>query len=201
MVSHDFKGWFVYGSQLYQTTTKDSDTDVCLIGGIDTSNESWESDSYNIDSATFNQMLIDHHPTMLEGYSLQFHENMKQLFSFSEDVTLDINLQQLRTTHSHVSSNAFVKAKKKLTVSEDYNRYVSMKSLFHSLRILRFGTQIAIHGHIVEFSECQWLFREIQRDYEANSDEDVLELIKSKYKRLQNEYATTFRKYAPKAST
>ena len=62
-----------------------------------------------------------------------------------------LNKESLRSSCSKKSSNSWVKAKKKLTVSD--SPYIGKKSLFHSLRILDFAIQIAKNGKIVDYAE------------------------------------------------
>lgn len=200
-------GWFTYGSQIYGNVNEDSDTDFCYIGG-DTSIINPDNgihlingdDTFSdmVTSEQFNELLKQHHPVMLEGYSLQYHDNLKGKYQFSEKVIINIQLPILRKSFSTIASNSFVKARKKLMIAKDYNRYASMKSLFHSLRLLQFGTQIAMNGYIVDFRECNNLHEMVVKDYTNYSDSELLSTIIPQYKIIYNEYATEFRKYAPK---
>lgn len=186
-------GYFIYGSQLYGTTTSQSDIDCAVIGEYDYNGT---VDSYYSPS-TFKDMLHKHEPTAMEGYSLQFVDVSNTFHNFDSRIIIDIDLGQLRAMYSGFSSNSFSKAKKKLKVEKDYDRYASMKSLFHCIRIPIFGTQIAKNGFISNFREANDIFHEIVNDYNK-TDGEVLELIGSKYKKIRNEVSTEFRKYAPK---
>ena len=83
-------GWFTYGSQIYGNVNEDSDTDFCYIGG-DTSIINPDNgihlingdDTFSdmVTSEQFNELLKQHHPVMLEGYSLQYHDNLKRQIS------------------------------------------------------------------------------------------------------------------------
>lgn len=95
-------------------------------------------------------------------------------------------------------SNSFVKAKKKLLVEKDFDPYISMKSLWHSIRMYEFASQFAKDGVVYDFEACNDLFDEIQRDYNEHSIEEMLGLITSKYKPIQNKAATKFKLYYPK---
>src|SRR5690606_16367271 len=103
-----------------------------------------------------------------------------------------LNLTQLRRSISAVASNSFVKCKKKLIKGPDYNPYIAKKSLFHSLRILDFGIQIATHGKIMDFSSCNHLYRDIM-----SIESDDWEIFKEKYTPLANSLKSKFKKVAP----
>ena len=92
---------------------------------------------------------------------------------------------------SQKANHSFVKAKKKIEVEKDY--YVGWKSLFHSLRILVFGIQIAKEGCISDYSAANDYWHEIR---EANQYD--WSYFKSKYQPEHNRLATEFRKLAPK---
>lgn len=104
----------------------------------------------------------------------------------------------VRREVSKKCSNSFVKAKKKLLVEKDFDPYVSMKSLWHSIRMYEFANQFAKAGEVYDFESCNKLFEEIRQDYENHSVHDMLELITSKYKPKQNRVASVFKLNFPK---
>jgi hypothetical protein len=82
-----------------------------------------------------------------------------------------------------------VKCKKKLE-QDDY--HIGVKSLFHSLRIPMFATQIAISGRITDFSCANFIWDKIKRKrwtWEELDDE---------FRELRNQIQTDFRKVAEK---
>lgn len=186
-------GYYIYGSQLYGTTDQYSDVDIAVIG----SHKSKKDADSVYSKERFEYLLSVHEPTAMEGYSLQFVDVSRTFHEFDKPISIEIDKQQLRGMYSNFSSNSFVKAKKKLTVLDDYDRRSSMKSLFHSLRIPMFGIQIAQHGHIVDFRVANDIYNEIVIDYNR-PDSEVLELISTKYKIMRNSIMTEFREYAPK---
>ena len=104
----------------------------------------------------------------------------------------------IRHAISSKCSNSFVKAKKKLIVEKDYDRYASMKSLFHSIRIAVFACRFAKDG-VINPTECKDLYEEIKNFYDNHSDEEVLkELTSGKFKNKYNETMSRFRLYHPK---
>ena len=85
------------------------------------------------------------------------------------------------------------KHEKKLEVEKNFNPLVAKKNLFHVLKILLFGKQIAKYGKIIDYKEANNYFYDIM-NIESN---DWL-VFKNKYQPIANELKTEFRKYAPK---
>lgn len=73
---------------------------------------------------------------------------------------------KLRQEFSAVSSNSWVKAKKKMTVEKDLDMRCGAKSLSHSIRLLMEAVQIAEEGGITDFRCSAGLHREIMADLE-----------------------------------
>ena len=71
-----------------------------------------------------------------------------------------LNKTKLRHATSHISSNSWVKAKKKLEAGEER---VALKSLFHSIRIPMFASQIATNGKISNFDAANFIWRRLTK--------------------------------------
>lgn len=191
--SKDFLCVYPYGSRVYECNL-DGDEDLLII--MDTEDKKHET-QYSLGyrdmsfyaKNSFQEMLLNHDIIALECFFLP--ENLKQKENIAFDFELD--LKKLRHSVSHVSSNSFVKAKKKLTVEKDFNPYIGKKSLFHSLRILKFGIQIAEFGRIVNYAEANHLWDEIISD-KSEKWEDY----KIKYQPMYNQLKSEFKKIAPK---
>lgn len=97
--------------------------------------------------------------------------------------------EMVRRQFSRTASNSWVKAKKKLTVPDSYDPYVAKKSLWHSLRILMFGTQIVEVGRISDYAEANGLYGEIMA---GPDDWDELD---KRYRPLRNELRSRFRSH------
>ena len=131
----------------------------------------------------------------LETY-YQMHEDDKELFEF----TLD--LDKLRRKVSAVCSNSWSKARKKLDIPEE-DDYLGLKSLFHSIRILSYGIDLARDGRIDfknvlidgEKIACSNFWKQLQYEY---SQGFRWKEFKAEYTSLQNSNATLFRTLAPK---
>lgn len=188
-------GYFVYGSSIYGNHDADSDIDIAVYGCFEKIFDDGSLIYENYEDFKKSVMLCE--PVSLEGYSLQFHRDFRDCWfyaPFEERIDLSI----LRTSISSKASNSFVKAKKKILIEKDFDIRSSMKSLFHSIRLLDFGRQMAYYGYIKDFSSCEEVWNKILKTYSTNDEEKILEEIKKEYKPLYNEYASKFKKLAPK---
>jgi hypothetical protein len=178
---------FCYGSWVYGTFNENSDRDFIVI--TDEVSGQYSDNLLNVSFFTkeeFQEKIWMHEPSALETYFLPKEMILKK----TNNYVFMLDKSKLRIQFSSKSSNSFVKAKKKLIVQKDYNPYVGKKSLFHSLRILLFGIQIAKFGKIVDYSEANKLLIPIMR---ANDWGELFE----KYKSLYNNLSSDFRKVAP----
>ncbi len=190
---------YPYGSRVYGTADETSDHDFIVVVTDNSTKEpkvQFRDQSldravdFTLYSASMFQKLLDiHEISAIECISLP-HDRLiisRQNFDFKLD------LKQLRDSVSARASNSWVKTKKKLTVLADYNPYIGKKSLFHSLRILMFGKQIAMFGKVVDFAVANHYWYEI-----VDANTDVWEYYKAKYQQAYNDMATQFRAVAPK---
>jgi hypothetical protein len=99
---------------------------------------------------------------------------------------------KIRHAISHVSSNSWVKCKKKLTVADEYK--TGIKSLFHSLRIPMFGTQIMQHGKITDFECANYIWDKLTSHY----NEWTWVELDDEFRPIHKSVLTEFRKVAPK---
>ncbi len=191
--NEDILETYMYGSRVYGNFRKNSDWDfiVILKDGKKLS-EQFSDNLININFYTatehlerLNEMEI----SALECLYLSEQFILKKNSNLYESFKLD--LIKLRHSLSAKSSNSWVKAKKKLTVPADYNDIVGKKSLWHSIRIIDFGIQIATKCSIVDYGSCNYFYDEIM------FCSDWSELFE-KYKLKYNTILTEFRKVAPK---
>lgn len=181
---------FPYGSRVYGTYDEKSDHDFIVIvpdGHTVVNGTELRDGDYNIHvyhKKDWQDQLNLHKINTLECHYLCPFLSEKH-FDFKLDKTL------LRNELSQKSNHSFVKAKKKIEVEKDY--YVGWKSLFHSLRILTFGIQIASEGNIYNYASANGYWRDIKSANQYN-----WAYFKEKYQPEYNKLATEFRKLAPK---
>lgn len=102
------------------------------------------------------------------------------------------NITELRNSISQKGSHSWVKAKKKIEVEK--NIYAGKKSLFHSLRILDFGIQVAVHGKIINYGSMNHVYAEI-----LAMDSDKWEDYDGKFRALHNSLKSKFKKVTAEA--
>lgn len=202
---NEIRWLFKYGSQVYNTQTKQSDFDYLVVLTYWTeeneillnqikdfiSNIEW-IDIWKIELKIYNEVSFlsefdRHEISVLECYYLD-HKNILIPFNFPK---LQIDKWKLRMSFCQKSSNSWVKCKKKFIIQEDYNPYIWKKSVWHSLRILMFWIQIAKFWKIVDYQEANKYHQDIMN---MSSWED----IDKKYKSLYNSLSSEFRILCPK---
>lgn len=181
----------MYGSRVYGTYTDASDYDFVVVAdgcesGVEFRNGDLNVQVYNTEK--FKDLLRRHNITSLECLFLPQEYILYRSYTFD----FKLNLPALRHSVSAKASNSWVKCKKKLTVEEGCE-YIGKKSLFHALRIVLFGTQIAQHGCILDYGAANPYYYEIM-SMTSNSWEDY----KKKYHPVFNKLMTEFRALAPK---
>lgn len=183
-VEHKIIKLYEYGSTVYGTATKDSDIDYIAVVESDEDllygvrNEYCDYTVYS--ESMFIKAIKDHKASVLECIFQHDNDEYRKYF--------ELDTEKLRREFSAIASNSYVKCKKKL---KDGDIMIGLKSLFHSLRILLFGIQIAIAGRIVDYSMANSYFDSI---LEIGNDWDKLHLT---FKPIHNNLKSSFKKYAP----
>lgn len=178
---------YLFGSRVYGTDNQNSDYDFIVVCNNPYFEKEIKVDNYNIHLMTLDiymSKLKNHLPTAVESFYLP-----EEFRDESVKVSWSPNPQSLRHSFSHVSSNSWVKAKKKLSQG-DYD--IGIKSLFHSLRIPLFGTQISKFGKIVDFSEANPIWEKL------SSRIWTWEELDEEFRSERNRILTDFRLASPK---
>lgn len=184
------------GSRVYGTYTEDSDYDYILVCW-----EYFESNDINVHVYTVNQYkqaLANHEIQALECYFMS-EDLIVKLEDIRHQEGFVLDKSKLRTSISTISSNSWVKGKKKLIVAGDYDPYLAIKSIFHSLRILDFGIQIANAGYIEDFSTMNWVLDDLKKMSTQYQRDELWNAIDTKYRSLYNNTSTQFKLLCPKA--
>lgn len=184
---------YQYGSRVYETHSVYSDYDYIFVvegnKGIITQQDFSNCNVTIYDISAFENAIEQHEISVLECLFLP----LKFIKKHNMDFKFKVDIEKLRHSISSKSSNSWVKAKKKFEVEKDFNPYIAKKSLFHSLRILMFGIQIAKYGKIINYSEANDYWKEIK-----NIKSNNWEYYKNKYQPTYNSLKSEFKKVAPK---
>ena len=193
----DLVAVYPYGSRVYGTARKNSDYDFIVVTPKKT-NEQYSDKLININFYTpleHQHRLNEHEISALECYFLPqesvLFDSSHPLNRIGDYFTFKLDVSKLRHSLAAKSSNSWVKAKKKLTVEKDYDLDLGRKSLFHSMRIIDYGIQIATYNTIVDYGSCNDLFHEIMNCYTWT---DMFDQYKERY----NQMCSEFRVVAPK---
>lgn len=180
---------YIFGSRIYGTYDNKSDWDIIMVANNSVESTEVRNGLYNIHIYTPDKFKAD-----LEWHRIN---NLECIYApewakLKEDInyTLKVDNKKIRHAISHISSNSWVKCKKKLNVANEYK--IGVKSLFHSIRIPMFGTQIMKYGEIKDFTCANNIW------YEIRNKRWTWEELNKKFKPLYNKQLTEFRKYAPK---
>lgn len=178
---------YKYGSQVYGTIHDQSDHDFIVV-----SDKELIVSIPAIDITTYTLQEFQQHLDNNEIWALECVFSTPVYLKYVFNVKIDI--QKLRSSVSRTSSQAFNKAKKKFISPYDKEEELlrGKKSLFHSLRVLMFGVQIAKYHKITNYHEANDYFFEIMSN-SSDKWEDYM-YFKPKYNALM----TSFRKLAPK---
>lgn len=145
---------YIYGSQNYGTANEKSDTDLIII-----QKEYKRLDNINFHSfteSTFKKACEQGDIACLEVYYSQ--NSLKNTISLP---TFKLDLESFRRNISMLTSNSWVKGKKKLIVVGDYDLNIGLKSVFHSLRILNYAIQIGETGKIFDFKRDSYILTDL----------------------------------------
>jgi len=179
----------IFGSQVYGNTNKDSDWDIIMVANNSVESTEIRRGLFNIHVYTPDKFKSD-----LEWHRIN---NLECIFApdwakLKETIKYDfkLNLAKLRHATSHISSNSWVKCKKKLELTDEY--HIGVKSLFHSLRIPMFATQIANSGKITDFYCANNIWKKII------SESWTWQKLDQEFRDLRNTILSDFRKVVEK---
>ena len=178
-----------FGSQVYGTMRPDSDSDFLVVFPANNGVSFSELVFDNVDFQTYNlvdlQAQLDAHQiNALEAYFVPGS-------SLPSHCTFSLSLPTLRHSLAQKASHSFVKAKKKIMVEREY--LAGWKSLFHSLRILTFGIELAQTGALTNFAAANAYWDELWAAQETDWP-----TLQTRWQPVYNGLSSEFRRLAPK---
>lgn len=196
ITKEDYYALYQYGSRVYGTIHTLSDWDYVGVENLGASTGEIVNGNNNIKvmgRKHFQKLLDEHNITALECY---FLPNEFVVYAPISPWNFKLDLAKLRKSISEKSNHSWVKAKKKFKSPYNVPGEIlrGKKSLFHSLRIVGFGIQIATRGLISNYSESNWIFEDIM-----SSKETIWQPYEKKWKPIHNHLMSEFRKVAPKS--
>ena len=152
------KNIYLFGSRCYGNFSDNSDYDIIVI-----SNNSVENIEHNIGDYNIHIQTEDYFKSKLDWNDIKSIECLLWENKIMETVKFDLNIDKNKIRHSilHTSSRSWYKSKKKI---ENGEHYIGQKSLYHCLRILMFGIQIAEKGNIYKWDECNKYWEDITKN-------------------------------------
>ena len=179
---------FLFGSRIYGTFNKKSDWDVIMVANNSVESSEIRNGLFNIHVYTPKKFQEDLDWHRINNFECIYAPDWAKLkedikFKFKYDV------KKLRHASSHISSNSWVKSRKKINTGE---YHIGVKSLFHSLRITMFSIQIVQNNKIVDFSCANYIWDNIK------SRNWTFEELDDEYRLLKNKLNSEFRKITDK---
>lgn len=184
---------YMFGSFVYGTNNENSDNDLIIV--TDTKIISTDINIHYYTISEFQTLINNFEIQMLECFFLPDKFKIKEIHKFYLPV---IDKTLLRINISTITSNSYQKCKKKLTIMGDYDKYLAVKSMFHSLRILDYGIQIATNGEIKDYSSMNYVMEDLMKISEKSDYIELWNLIETKYKKIFNNKASIFKQLCPK---
>ena len=179
---------YIFGSRVYKTNSENSDWDIIMVANNSVEAIELKLEKYNIHIYTpdkFKEDLEWHRINNLECIFAPTWAKIQENIPYN----LDIDFPKLRHATSHISSNSWVKSKKKLEIGE---YHTGIKSIFHSLRIPIFATQVATTGFIYDFEMANYIWDKL---VSKNWTWNELDL---EFRELRNSILSDFRKVCEK---
>lgn len=191
-VEGDVIGMFRYGSQVYGTADENSDHDYIIVmkgAMLDNgafrnnaiSNEDWSIQGVVYSRGGFLNAINSYEIAALECLSLDDSNIIVSKWPFK---STNWNTKEMVKAIIRKASDSRHLSNMQ---SKNGDKERAIRSMFHSLRILKFGLQLKEHQKIVNFQECNEMYKEFKnmnpedfdsRDYFPQFDKLLIELRK-----------------------
>jgi len=180
---------YIFGSRVYGNYNSLSDWDVIMVANNSVECVEIVEGNINVHVYTpdrFQKDLDWHRVNNIECIYAPPWAILRENIDYV--TTFEISIPKIRHAISHISSNSWVKAKKKIQKGDTK---IGLKSLFHSIRIPIFAKQVLDKGYI-DFQSANKIW------YNILKTEQSWDKLYNDFKPLHNKALSDFRKSAPK---
>ena len=197
LIDNNIYNLYQFGSMVYNTNHAKSDKDYIAV----CENIPVFGSLYQEGDTTIHFHTKQNFQNLLDLNEIQAIECMflseRFMLKKTNDFKFILNKENLRRSISTISSNSFQKCKKKLIIQGDYDKYNAIKSIFHSIRILDLGIQIASENRIYDYSKMNWLFNDLMKISSTMEGVELWNYVDNKYRELFNKLSSQFKKLCP----
>lgn len=185
------KNIYLYGSHCYGISTPESDYDLTIVAMNSVENiehniiDDGNDFNFHIQTPAYFQERLDWNDPKVFECILWSNDHP---ILVKQDFNINIVKPKYRHAVSHINSNSWVKAKKKI---QQGDIFIGQKSLYHSLRIPMYAIQVMKHGKIIDWKCANEYWNDIKTI-------DDWEVLKNKYQKTCNNIMSEFRKLCPK---
>lgn len=177
---------YVFGSRVYGYNRENSDFDVIMVAPNLEKHKEIRGDKYNIHIVTpdffKDELFINYKMTYLECIFAPDWAKLQE----KEKYDFQLNKDKIKKEILSQSYSTWRNAKQKM-IEGDIMR--GTKSAFHALKMLKFGIQIIEHNKIVNFAECNQLYKDFENQNFYEWDQ-----IKDEYLNLKQELEKELKK-------
>lgn len=183
VLPHKVRNIFLYGSRVYGSAKETSDYDIIYISSNLLAHEEKR--------ATLNDILLNIHVITPDKFKADLlnHDIMNLECFYAPDfarilekepLKFQLNKKKLIKNNLAQSYSAWQNGKRKV---QDFDIHKGVKSLFHSIRMLMFASQILENDKIIDYGIANSLYLEM-----IECDEYEWNYFKSKYLPLKEEW-------------
>jgi hypothetical protein len=179
---------YPYGSQVYGTANQFSDHDYIIVtkSTLDSGafkNNAVSNANYTVQGVVYSRSgfihaINEYEIGAMECLSLEKEDVVLRKWPFK--ITKWVEKDMVKSIVKKASASRYIADKN----AKHDHREQAKKGMFHALRILYFGLQLKEHQKIVNFGECNDLYKEIMRidadDFDTRDWYDKFDELKTK---------------------